>query len=121
MIAYPITISPTGGLSVSTDPVRDMILALLDCHYWERVMLTNFGTPIAVFDPTDGLSVGRLLSALQLSLEYWISPDCAVELDESTDPDAGTLVISISYPQSTVPITFDASQYLQAMDATRNA
>jgi phage baseplate assembly protein W len=114
MIAYPLALSPSGGLMESSDPIRDQIRSLLECHYWERVMLTDFGTPIAVFDPVDGL-IGTLLAAITVAIQYWVTPDVDVQLGAQSDLENGILVFIITYIPDTEPIIFDASLHLAAM------
>jgi hypothetical protein len=97
MLSYPLQVSPIGGLLLSEDPERDKILLLLDCRYWERVMVPDFGNPIYPFDPIDAIW-GEWIAALELALGYWVGDGITVEpVPDSTEIEAGTISLLIRY------------------------
>ena len=106
MISYPISVSPVGGLTLSTDPERDKILAILKTRYWERCMIPSFGTIDPTFDPVDANSLGDLILGLQIALDYWIGDGITVE-GIPIDPETGTVQILIRYGNGTGQILWD--------------
>lgn len=108
MLGYPISISPDGSLSESGDDTRDMILSLLDCLFYERVLLPDFGVSIPVFDPADSGSMGTLIVQLQLAIDYWIGGGVQVLPGGFSDgsPELGTLEVTIVYPGQLTPFTY---------------
>lgn len=108
MISYPISVSPDGGLSLAIDPIQEQILALIDCRFWERSMLTDFGVPDLTFDALDTDTIATYLAQLKIAIDYWVATDCTVELSsESTDLERGHICFSISVPESPGPYLFN--------------
>lgn len=100
MLAYPITLSPIGGLQLSDDPLRDRILTLLECRYWERVMLPDYGNPLFPFDPVSG-SIGEFVAQLELAIGYWIGDQIRVEvLSNNADLEDGSIQVAVYYGES---------------------
>lgn len=96
MIGYPITPSPNGGITISDDPERDKILALLKCRFWERCLVPGFGVPDFLFEPIGSADVGQIVLAYQIALDYWIGDDITVE-SIPIDPEEGVIQLQISY------------------------
>jgi hypothetical protein len=107
MIGYPLSVSPDQGLSLAVDPIRDQILALIDCRFWERSMFTDFGVPDLTFDNLDPGTIATYLAQLKIAIDYWVATDCTVALEStSTDLEAGVIGFSISVPESPGPFLF---------------
>lgn len=100
MIGYPLTPSPNGGLTLSDDPERDKILALIKTRFWERTMIPGFGVPNFLFDPIGSADVGQIILAYQIAMDYWIGDGITVEL-VPTDPEDGALQLLITYGDGT--------------------
>lgn len=113
MLAYPLQISPIGGLVESSDPVGDQIRFLLDTRYWERVLFPDFGIPDLVFDPVAAGDVGKIVAILTVTLQYWVSPDITVR-SESVPAEDGTVQLIVEYGDQTY--TFDTAKYLKYND-----
>lgn len=105
MLDYPLSISPDGGLSISENETYTQIRALLDCLFYERVMLPDFGTDLPVFDPLDPGTVGLITLRLQLALDYWVGGGILVEPIE-VDIERGVLSFSIQHPSLLTPYLF---------------
>lgn len=71
MIAYPISISSDGGLSISSDPNVDNVRALLDTSFYERCMFPNYGVNLNPFDPVSYQDLNILLLSLNLAVKLW--------------------------------------------------
>lgn len=93
---------------MSEDETRDQIMALLDCLFFERVLLPDFGVEIPVFDPADSSSLGTLIARLQLAIEYWIGSGIQVTPSGFSDssPEMGAMEIQIQYPGSVGGFTY---------------
>jgi hypothetical protein len=107
VISYPLSISPDKGLTVAADDVREQILALIDCRFWERAMFTNFGVPDLTFDTLDPGTIAAYLAQLKIAIDYWVAIDCTVTLEStSTDLEYGVICFSISVPEQPGPYLF---------------
>ena len=105
MLDYPLSISPDGGLSISENQTFTQIRTLLDCLFYERVMLPDFGIDLPVFDPLDPGTVGVMTLRLQLALDYWVGGGISVEPID-TDFERGGLSFSIRHPSLLTPYLF---------------
>jgi len=107
MIGYPLSISPDKGLTIAADDVREQILALIDCRFWERPMFQDFGVADLTFDNLDPGTIASYLARMKIAIDYWIATDCTVALDPtSTDMEGGVISFSISVPESPGPYLF---------------
>lgn len=107
MIGYPLSISPDKGLTPASDDIREQILALIDCRFWERAMLPDFGVVDLTFDSLDPGTIASYLAQMKIAIDYWVATDCAVVLDStSTDLEGGVISFSISVPDSPGPYLF---------------
>jgi hypothetical protein len=59
-------------------------------------MVPGFGVPDYLFDPIDSNSIGEIVLAFQVALDYWIGDGIQVE-SVPVDPESGSVQILISY------------------------
>jgi phage baseplate assembly protein W len=110
MLAFPLQVSPIGGLVESIDPMGDRIRFFLDTRYWERVMFPDFGIPNLVFDPVAATDISLIVAALTVALQYWISPEITVR-SLGLPVEDGTIQLLIEYGDGGL-IEFSTDQYL---------
>ncbi len=103
MPQYPISISADGGLSISSDPDVDNVLALIDTRYFERCMFPNYGVAIEEFDTVSSQGLGLFLATLKLSLELWHDFVTEVSVD-SEQLENGLLGLRLEIQNRTEPI-----------------
>ncbi len=95
MIAYPISISADGGLSISRDPEVDNVRALIDTRFYERYLFPNYGLGLDLFDALSTFDIDLAILQLNLQLTLWHSFVTQVSVDTEY-LDAGVLGLNLS-------------------------
>jgi len=100
-LSFPLSVDRRGGIALATgeQDVDQAIEIILSTAPGERPMRPEFGCGVHdfVFDTIDAATVGRLETEIRRALDRW-EPRILVErIEFTTDDDAATLFIAITY------------------------
>ncbi len=101
-LAYPMRVSPTGGIALVTDDeeIAESMRLILGTSPGERPMRPDFGCPIHdhVFAPADSATIGMIAFEVRSSLARWEPRIDVVDVDVTQDESQPTLLyIDITY------------------------
>lgn len=100
--AFPIQVSPRGGLALTTGPadIDAAMRMIIETAPGERVMRPDFGCRIwdHIFDSTDATTRGLMAQAVQEAMARWEPRATVEELTVQLDPEQpNRVLIELSY------------------------